>query len=332
MTKRMRIFAQGLLYQCKKFKLKAECIFVEWNPIPEKPLLKDILPLPKPDDYLTIRFIQVPNSLHKQLKHSDKLPLFQMIAKNVGIRRSNAPMVICTNVDLLFSDNLFSELSSINTDRGTFFRCNRCDIPNHIREDISVEEQLNFSKNNILQRLGKNNKYAELEDTRGLIYKIPGVLELFGFFLRVKTKLFGKTIDDELSILDTDACGDFTLMHKEDWIKIEGYYELEAYSLHIDSIAIYMAYASGLKQSILNWKSCTYHIRHDNGWELMDPVKKIYFDIEKPMLDWSTVSQLAYKMIEKKKAILINQPTWGMSDKQLKEYIFEPGMEMREIN
>ena len=332
MLKRMRIFTRGLLHQCKKYKLTAECVFVEWNPISGKELLKDILPLPDSDDYLTIRFIQVPLSLHQQLRHSDKLPLFQMIAKNVGIRRSLGEMIVCTNVDLLFSDYLFTELHALSSTSGTFYRCNRCDIPKNIQEEITVEEQLSFSRKNIIQRLGKNKRYNEIADTRGVFYKIPLVLEFVGILVRMKRKLIGNTVDDELTSLDTDACGDFTMMHREDWLKIQGYYELEAYSIHIDSLAIYVAYASGLKQRILNWKSCTYHISHDNGWELMDPVKKIYFDIEKPMLDWSTVYQLAKKMIKEQKPILINKPNWGLNNENLKEYIFEPGKEVREIN
>ena len=46
-----------------------------------------------------------------ELKASERLPLFQMIGKNVGIRRSRAPFVLATNVDIIFSDALFSFLA-----------------------------------------------------------------------------------------------------------------------------------------------------------------------------------------------------------------------------
>jgi len=40
----------------------------------------------------------------RQIAHGDKLPLFQMIAKNVGIRRARGRFVLVTNIDILFSD------------------------------------------------------------------------------------------------------------------------------------------------------------------------------------------------------------------------------------
>ena len=129
MHKRMRIFVNGLIHQCNKFKLPCELIMVEWNPPADKPLLNEILPSPSMDDYLSIRYLIVPHELHAKLKIAEELPLFQMIAKNVGIRRAKAEFVLCTNVDLLFSDELFAELAKRKLEQGKYYRANRCDIP-----------------------------------------------------------------------------------------------------------------------------------------------------------------------------------------------------------
>ena len=76
MTRRMRLFINGLIYQCNKFKLPAELLFVEWNP-PAGALLKDVLPKPTKGDYLTLRYIEVPAETHNRYLLGQRIPLFK---------------------------------------------------------------------------------------------------------------------------------------------------------------------------------------------------------------------------------------------------------------
>ena len=332
MINRMKIFTSGLIHQCNKFRLNAELVFVEWNPLEGKPLLKEILPLPKKGNYLNVRFIVVPNATHKTLEFSNKIPLYQMIAKNVGIKRAESEYVLCTNVDLLFSDELIEFISKKTLKKEVIYRANRCDIPKDLNPDLPIEDLLTYAKNNILQRLGKSKYYPELVNTFGLLYKIPIYGMMLSLPVKIKKLLGNQTIQEQINILDTDACGDFTLMSKDDWEDIEGYFELEAYSIHLDSLALYAALALKKKQKILHYKKSTFHISHENGWEMANPLDKIYFDIKNPMLDWSTVENVGKYLIKNNLKLNLNKPTWGFSDKKFKEYIFEPGKEMIEIN
>src|SRR5213075_422580 len=45
--------------------------------------------------------------------------------------------------------------------------------------------------------------------------------------------------------LHTTACGDFTMLSREQWHRLHGYPEFEAFSFHIDSLFCYMAHYSG---------------------------------------------------------------------------------------
>jgi hypothetical protein len=103
-----------------------------------KKLLKDILPKPTKEDKLTIRYIVVGNETHQTLEFASQIPLFQMIGKNVGIKNAKAEFVLCTNVDLLFSDELIKFLSKKILDRNTYYRANRCDIPRSIDENYQL--------------------------------------------------------------------------------------------------------------------------------------------------------------------------------------------------
>src|SRR5438094_4915263 len=111
LTARMQLFVEGLAEQSDRYELPIELILVEWNPPPERPPLVDALRW-RPSEYFQPSVITVPPEVHRTFPHADGLPLFQMIGKNVGIRRSTAPHVLATNIDILFSDELFEFLKT----------------------------------------------------------------------------------------------------------------------------------------------------------------------------------------------------------------------------
>jgi hypothetical protein len=320
MTKRMVIFIKGLIHQCNKFKLPAELIMVEWNPPRDKPYLIDVLPKAKEEDFLKIRYIIVPPEIHQSMNFSERMPLFQMIAKNVGIRRASAEFVLCTNIDLIFSDELFRELSKKNLKNGKFYRAVRCDIPNSINDAWEVDKMLDFSRNNIVKYNGKHYKYPILEmvGSKAFLYKYSFFAPLYPLFSYIKSILLGKNAS-KMYRLDKEACGDFTMMSKQDWEKIEGYPELEIYSLHIDSMALIAADSLGIKQEIFKPEACSFHISHKGGWEFADYKDKLLFYTNKPVLDWWAVYEYGLEIIKNKTTWKLNRENWGLADVDLKE-------------
>ncbi|MGH7551576.1 MAG: hypothetical protein ACREMQ_00940, partial [Longimicrobiales bacterium] len=101
MLRRFAIFADGLLEQANRHGLSGELVVVEWNP-PPGPRLHEVLKLRHQSDSFAIRFIEVPAEAHVAIRNSDTIPLFQMIAKNVGIRRAQGEFIVATNPDVLF--------------------------------------------------------------------------------------------------------------------------------------------------------------------------------------------------------------------------------------
>lgn len=319
MIKRMHIFVKGLIHQCNRYQIPCELLMVEWNPIPGEKLLNEILPLVTDADFLSIRYITVPCEIHGKLAFSNQLPLFQMIAKNVGIRRATAEFVLCTNVDLLFSDDLFAKLAKRDLKANHFYRANRCDIPNTIDENWTVDKQLQFCKSNIKLRNGKNAFFPNFADTTGFMFKYPIFLPLLKFLSKIKASYANSTLD-RFNELDLDACGDFTLMSKQNWIDIQGYPELEIYSIHIDSMGIIAAAAKGFKQVIFSGDECTYHIEHTGGWDFKSPLDRLHFYTKFPMLDWWAVRQAGIYLIENKSSFNLNKADWGFADVELKEF------------
>lgn len=318
MLKRMRVFTKALIYQCDKYRLSCELILVEWNPIKDKPFLNEVLPKPGPGSYLTIRYIEVPPEIHARHAFSEQIPLFQMIAKNVGIRRAKAEFILCTNIDIIFSDRLFEALAKQDLKQDCFYRANRCDVPNTLDENWTVEQQLEYCSKHILKRLGKNSHYANFSDTTGLLFKIPQALWLLKTLSKIKSWYANKPAD-RLTEIDTDACGDFTLMSRKNWLQIEGYPELEIYSIHIDSLGILAAAALGIKQVIFEAEKCTFHMEHNDGWEFKTPIDRLHFYTKKPMLEWWSVKEAGLYIIERSRGFELNRPNWGLLDEKLTE-------------
>ena len=320
---RTQTFVKGLIHQCNKFDFFVELIVVEWNPPMGKPLLNEVLPQPTPTDKLCLRYIVVPNEIHRQYISHNSIPLFQMIAKNVGIRRAKGEYILCTNIDILFTDECFSRLIKRDFEPNVFYRANRMDVDKSLLQFANFEEQLNFAKTHIIKRLGKN---SELKHVRGLpsfFFGFTNSMKVLDYFWGFVDRLV-QGDSYVLNQLDTMACGDFTIMQKDAWIAIDGYVELDMYSIHIDSMALYAAQLRGMKQVIFNWKEVVYHIDHADGWEtITDAAAMLRFLAKKPGLDWWLVVKATLQLMkEGKTKYELNKPNWGFVDQHFDEIVF----------
>ncbi len=320
--KRMRLFVNGLIEQCNRHELDAELILVEWNPPPEDPPLRDVLPKPTEKDRLAIRYIVVPPELHQKYKRSLEIPLYQMIAKNVGIRRAKGEFVLCTNVDLIFSDELIQMISQKKLKKNMFYRANRVDIKPGIDEQAGFDEQIEYCKSNIIRRNGLDQRFIHLNlDDSGMhsaFYFSKWCFNIISFILMLRFEKVKRIY----SRLDKMACGDFTLMHRDVWNDIQGYVELDLYSIHVDSLALAAARALGYSQYIFPVKACCYHIDHPQGWSSMNPIEKMKFIEERPTIGFGVFWETAIYLLKNKCKVNINKKDWGFTDEIFEEYVF----------
>lgn len=320
--KRMRLFVNGLLTQSRQYKLPIELIIVEWNPPPDRPPLHEILPKPKKEDFLELRYIVVPNLIHKQYKRGKEIPLFQMIAKNVGIRRAKGEFIICTNIDLLYSDALFKILTKKELKKDTFYRANRCDVPDEIDPQWPLQRQLDWCQSHIIKRLGRDNRFKNGNLEQFGLNDKPWIKKWVFDKMLFFTKFLWPSEKREFYQVDTFACGDFTLMHRDLWAKIAGYVELDMYSIHIDSLALLNARALGIKQHVFNHSACTFHIDHPQGWETLSPLQKISWQEQRPGLSYDILFEVGLHLLKQRIQLDLNPPDWGFSEYEFQEYVF----------
>jgi hypothetical protein len=126
--------------------------------------------------------------------------------------------------------------------------------------------------------------------------------------------------------LHTNACGDFTLMARDDWFDLRGYPEWAMYSWNLDSVFLYQAHAHGLRFVELPPAMSIFHIEHDEGSGWTPEGREALFS----RIDRSGTPYLSDRDLRKSarriqrygragRPPLYNGDEWGMADEALPE-------------
>src|SRR5271157_3025982 len=86
----------------------------------------------------------LPAAVHRRYLHWEAQPLYQMIAKNAGIRRAKGEFILATNVDILLSDELMRFLAERRLQPERMYRTDRHDVAEDVPVDAGVEDQLAY--------------------------------------------------------------------------------------------------------------------------------------------------------------------------------------------
>lgn len=308
---RLQIFAASLVEQCERFRLDAELILVEWNPPAAKPSLADAISWPRPSRACPIRIISVPEEIHRRFENSNKIALFQMIAKNVGIRRARGEFVLATNVDILFSNELMEFFASRKLRSDRMYRIDRYDVPPEPPAHFTTDERLNWCSNNIMRVY----RYMEtVEISNGVIPppKPPPAISA-----RFKNWLSGYQHP-----LHTNACGDFTMLSARCWNKVAGHPEFPLRAMKLDGLLCYAAHYAGAKETVLTEPMRIYHLDHparsDGALIALSKRKDDNHDLQLPLAQYR---RLVEKMQRSHSPIIFNKPDWGLAGEELAETI-----------
>jgi hypothetical protein len=359
LTRRMQHFVDGLVEQCRRHRLPAELVLVEWNPPADRPPLSDALRWPEAQGPCSIRIVTVPRELHARMAHAAHLPLFQMFAKNVGIRRARGQYVLATNIDILFSDRIARYLRD-RLQPGRVYRADRCDVPAEVPAGVPFDQILEFCEREtfrINRRRGTRVKQggrwrgvgvdgrrlarlARLRD--GLVWVRDGIAggdwpDVARRLLRapaIAGRLAGGVTRRVCARLRegrppfTNACGDFTLLSRADWFAQRGYPEWEIFSWHLDSILLYQAFLNGLKEVYVGRSRRIFHIDHETGSGYSPEGERALFGRLDARgiayLTWPRFQELIADMRRTRKAgrpVVYNPESWGLAHVELPETI-----------
>jgi hypothetical protein len=184
LLRRMQAFVSGWIAQARRHGIPSELIIVEWNPPEDRVPLAEVLRWPADFGPCRVRFIEVPPELHRRFAPPGGLPLYQMVAKNVGIRRARGKFVLATNIDILISDELAAFFAEQRLERGRMYRIDRHDAMSDLPVDAPIEEQLAYCRTHLLRLNTREGTYDVSADGRPALQPddiaSPGSGLLFG--------------------------------------------------------------------------------------------------------------------------------------------------------
>lgn len=332
---RTQIFITNFARQCERYQLPAELILVDWNPVADRPGLAAVLQLPSDATYCKARVVTVPSALHRRLKYADQLPFFQMIAKNVGIRRACGQFILATNIDIILSNELMQFIAQQQLNPQKLYRVDRNDIHGGLTKDTSLDQVIRHAWSNPIR--SNRRFYPET-----LVKHLYGSEEIFTQACTPDKEFCGeqegvKMIYDDgvwqlrpqrsvnMTHLHTNACGDFTLLSREGWDSINGYPEFEAFSFNIDSMGLVSAHYGGYEEVSLLPPCVCFHIEHGlgSGWT-PEGEKTLFTRLREAGIlnpEWPVLTPLVDEMREKQQSLEFNDVTWGLAEFSLPEQI-----------
>ncbi len=337
--RRTQIFVNSFARQCEKHRIPAELILVDWNPVADRHGLAAVLQLPAGTSYCTARVITVPPGLHARVKYAEKLPFFQMIAKNAGIRRARGRFILATNIDIIFSDELMAYIGRQQLDPSRQYRVDRYDIRAGLSENLTLDETIAYAWANPIRQNKRFGPSALVEHLYGAdsIRKSctpdPAACQrIGGIRLRQEAGVNGIELERAATIehMHTNACGDFTLMAREAWAAIRGYPEFEAFSMNIDSMGLVAAHYAGYQEVSLLPPCVCFHIEHSlgSGWT-PEGEKKLFNRLREQNIlnpEWPVLLPLVDEMRRTRRALEFNHADWGYADLDLpEEPLGQPG-------
>lgn len=278
---RVQLFTDNLFRQVKQFGIEGELIFVDWNS-PTKPTEKQSwaqrIKWKTPVKGFDVRVISVPPRIHNTLAGSDSLQFFQMIAKNVGAVRARGDYILFTNPDILLEDKLIEQFTRIEFSERAYYRA--------VRHDLDMTPSP--ADLTALSRFGDEH---------------------------VTIAHFGCNQQGSFAPAFTNACGDFTLLHRELYDQLRGYPEVAMFSLHLDSVLCKQAYDMGVREEILTGRA--FHMPHHSG--LGDKRFKSNRDL---VNYWTACRYVILDSPEKVVELLRqkNNQGWGLRHTPLPEY------------
>jgi hypothetical protein len=340
---RTQIFINCFSWQCEKYQLPAELILVDWNPVPNRPGLAEVLQIPAGVTCCSVRVVTVPAALHSRLKYAEQLAFFQMIAKNAGIRRARGRFILATNIDIVFSDELISHIARQKLDPGSLLRVDRYDIQSDLPVGSSLDEVLRHAWTKPVRsnhRSGPRDLVEHLYGRETFKHKCQPDPEFCRGIPDVDVTLVNELWSirphpqTRLENLHTNACGDFTLLSRAGWEAICGYPEFAAFSMNIDSLGVACAHYAGFHEEALLPPCVCFHIEHSlgSGWTPAGE-KELFTRLGKKRIlnpAWHVLGPLCEDIRSGKVPFALNGPEWGLARFELPEQTVSPEQQPRD--
>jgi hypothetical protein len=123
--------------------------------------------------------------------------------------------------------------------------------------------------------------------------------------------------------LHTNACGDFTLLAREDWNTLRAYPEFPIWPMHIDALLCYAAHHAGIREVILRDPLRIFHIQHLSASgatpEGEEELKARVARKSVPIIDYPSLLNYFNHMRRFNVPLIFTGENWGLAGEALPE-------------
>lgn len=337
---RMQTSIDSILELGERHGLDGEVVLVEWNPPGDEPSLADALNWPDDLKSMSAKVVTVPREVHERFPNSEKLPLFEYLAKNTGIRRAEGEFVLSTNPDLVYNEQLIEFFANGNLDPACFYRIHRYDVDRLVPLEQSIADRESYAESHTFKYSTVNDGYVTLDKSTRFkeeFKRLTGVVasnpskarflvtnpgRVYNFLGEIYGNVFSSSSDDAggksqdfvdvtkpegLEDIFLTSSGDFLLMAADNWERMNGYPELDT-NLHVDSFGCVYAVKLGLEQAVLMDPLKVYHQEHDRSAR-----------DSRPTMERENLVNEANEILASEEFEPYNDQTWGLRDEELEE-------------
>jgi hypothetical protein len=124
-----------------------EVIFIEWRPIPGRPLLGDEIRRLVPELTASLVTYTVDARYHDALTQNPHLHFQEFVAKNVGVRRAAGSYILTTNSDIYLSEDVVSMFACRVLRPMVLYRARRVDLKSSLDSTNLGEDVLADPRN-----------------------------------------------------------------------------------------------------------------------------------------------------------------------------------------
>ena len=151
-----------LARQLERAGIDSEIVFMEWNPLADRPLMLDLLRFPAKLRHVTVRGFVVPPEYHRPFAGSGEAGFHAGEAANSGIRRARGRFITPKASDTIYSADVFKMIARRDLDADTMYRIDRHDVA---IADASIWD---LDDDALLARLGAlpSNLHAWIQQSR----------------------------------------------------------------------------------------------------------------------------------------------------------------------
>lgn len=309
---RVQLCINVLFSYWQRFKLDAELIIVEWNPPADSSPLAEAISWRRRPDTGTVRIITVPQKIHMQIPNPNKMPIFEYLAKNVGIRRATGRFVVVMNPDIILTKDMIRAFAEKVLRGDCYYRADRYDfrpllppwLPVDLIETLAkwLVCQMPPRRFSLKQRLiyHYTGRWPSVDDN----WLISSANEP-----AVSCEGSGPHFPHGVHIM---CSGDFIIAPRLDWHRIHGYPQFTHTFAGIDPYGCFQLKATGLHQMLFRPPCMILHADHGRA----EHAQRKSISWEQVLADLDAIHLGTLNPV-------FNDENWGLAQSQLDEQRIE---------